>query len=100
VEMTRREFTKRLAVAALAGAADLTMMANNNAQTQSEEGSKNMTDATKPNILLTSSDMIPSPLPEMTSSAHRHLTGYVPWESDSTVPTRPALSVYRPDTLC
>lgn len=64
MKITRREFSKRLAAAALAGAADLAMITgkgshaqqtNNNAQKKSEGGSSDMTDD-KPNILLLFTD--------------------------------------------
>ena len=63
MEITRREFTKRLAAAALAGTADLMTMdkvshnlkIDNNAQTKLEEGSKNMNDS-RPNVLLLFTD--------------------------------------------
>ncbi|MFC1715106.1 sulfatase [Candidatus Poribacteria bacterium] len=62
--MNRREFTKALAAAALAGVADLTMIAGGASQTQrtsgnaqalSEEGSEEMTDS-RPNVLLLFTD--------------------------------------------
>ncbi len=58
MKITRREFTKRLAAVALAGAADLTTMTGRASyahKTESEKGSGNMMDA-RPNVLLLFTD--------------------------------------------